>query len=205
MIHKRSIIAGMTDYTGVDLNTMVEHLVEWKENTNRTIKNLENYLESVRDNRDRIYGLGDIESYLTSFINLFKRYVLDFSRLVQELPVNVNQRHIDILEQIYESSKLEENQCVSFKHDHIERSLKDESLRYSLIDKIYADSRGQIVDYKDLSNLSYRLKTFVGSKSDVSGTSLSNIDALELKPNFFGLGINLNHILKRIFQFFKSK
>ena len=33
MIHKRSIIAGMTDYTGVDLNSMVEHLVEWKENT----------------------------------------------------------------------------------------------------------------------------------------------------------------------------
>jgi len=205
MSHRRSIFAGMTDYTGVDLDTIVEHLKEWKENTDKTIKSLEGYIVLVRENWDRLDGPGDIESYLRFFIDLFKRYSVDFTRLINELPFNIEKRHVDILEQIYESSKLEEKQCVSFKHDHIVRSLKDESLRYSLIDKIYEDTRNMIIDYKDLSKFAYRLKTFVGTKRKELETPLAGIDALELKPNIFGIGINLNHLIKRFFRIYKSK
>jgi hypothetical protein len=31
MVHKRSIMAGMTDYTGVSLDDILVHLREWKE------------------------------------------------------------------------------------------------------------------------------------------------------------------------------
>lgn len=150
---ERSIICGMTDYTGVDLETIVDHLKDWKLNTQGTINELKRHLTSVHENWDRIDNPSDIEWFINHFIDLFKRYVGDFARLISELPRTVEQRHIDMLDQIYENSEFKDNKCVHFKNEHIERALKDESLRI-LIDEIYANTREQILDYKDLSNLS---------------------------------------------------
>jgi len=166
MSHERSIFAGMTDYTGVDLDTIIEHLKEWKEYTDETIENLEKYLALVRKNWDRLDGSGDIEDYLTFFIYIFQRYSFDFTRLINELPLEIERRHVNILEQTFQKSEFEKNLCVLFKNNHIERSLKDESLR-SLLDVIYADTRDMIIDYEDLSNLANRLKTFVGTKKKI--------------------------------------
>jgi len=68
------------------------------------------------------------------------------------------------LRQIYQSSTLEDNHCQNFKNDHIERELKDETLRHSLIDPIYEETRGMIIDYLDISNLVRRLEALVGTK-----------------------------------------
>ena len=203
MKNGRSIICGMTDYTGVDLETIVDHLKDWKLNTEGTINELNRHLTSVHENWDRIDNPSDIEWFINDFIDLFKRYVGDFTRLISELPRTVEQRHIDILDQIYENSEFKDNSCVHFKHEHIERALKDESLRI-LIDEIYANTREQILDYKDLSNLHSRLKTYVGHSFNNSTSVLKNIDSLELKPNIFGIGINLNHLIKKFANLFET-
>lgn len=203
MKKERSIICGMTDYTGVDLETIVDHLKGWKLNTEGTINKLNRHLTSVHENWDRIDNPSDIEWFITHFIDLFKRYVGDFARLISELPRTVEQRHIDILDQIYDNSEFKDNSCVHFKHEHIERALKDESLRI-LIDEIYANTREQIFDYKDLSNLSSRLRTYVGHNLNNSTSALKDIDSLELKPNIFGIGINLNHLIKKLANLFET-
>jgi len=66
------------------------------------------------------------------------------------------------------------------------------------LDHIYAETRDQIIDYQDLSNVRYRLQALVGIPPETEREAMKDIDALELKPNFFGLGINLNHIIKRV-------
>jgi len=58
-------------------------------------------------------------------------------------------------------------------------------------------ARNQLV-----SIIQSELNLFVKCKGSVS---ISDVDAIELKPNLFGIGININHIIKRIFNIFGKK
>ncbi|HQF21741.1 MAG TPA: hypothetical protein PLT37_10940 [Kiritimatiellia bacterium] len=206
MTRKRALAAGFTDYTGVSMDDMLAHLRDWKTNTDNTIALLEKHLATVLKNAERLDKPDELESFITHFLDLFRRYSADFGRLLAELPQSVEERHIDIVRQIYDSSQHEDGLCVMFKREHISRPLKDESLRVSLIDRIYGDTRDMIVDYVDLNNLVHRLRTFVGTKTVTTNHLTSDdIDAFELKPNFFGIGLNLNHIIKRVRDFFRRR
>jgi len=191
----------MTDYTGVSLEDIVEHLRDWKRNTDEAISLLEGHLSNVVNARDRLDGPEDIEGYIKACIDLFTRYSFDFGRLIQELPQRVEQRHIEIVNQIFRNSVNEDSTCTAFKRGHIERTLRDERLR-GLLDRIYIDTRGMITDYRDLSNLAPRLRTFLGGSQPASKVSVDDVDALELKPNVLGIGLNVNYIFKRVWAFF---
>jgi hypothetical protein len=119
--------------------------------------------------------------------------------------VSVEPRHIETVKQIRRSSDYEEKSCVQFKSDHIATTLEDESLRHTLLDPIYEDTRGIIVNYFDLSNVSSRLEALVGTQTSGKIQTDNNLDALELKPNLFGIGINLNYLLKKLFSIFRRK
>ena len=122
--------------------------------------------------------------------------------------------HVETISQIFESIRIEEHHCVEFKNEHINRTLEDESKR-PLLDEIYEVTRGLMIDYKDLSNVRRRLTTFVETKPQRLTTfvetkpqvkeNIDNIDLMEIKPNLFGIGLNINNIIKRIKDRFKKK
>jgi hypothetical protein len=141
----------------------------------------------------------DIRIYIDYFSDLFQRYLEDFERLVTGLPRGVHESHIEIISQIDRSSQLEEHRCLAFRQDHINHKLIDESAR-PLLDKIYRESRGMIIDYRDLSNLVPRLRTFVGSP--YSGESK---ELLQLKPTIYGVGIDLKQSARRLREWWKKK
>ena len=205
MTRNRSIIAGFTDYTGVDIYDIIEHMKEWLSDTKEAIDKLKDYKKEVKLLKDRLDDPDDILDYIHHFIDLFERYSNDFSRLINELAVSVEPRHIETVKQIRRSSDYEEKSCVQFKSDHIATTLEDESLRNTLLDPIYEDTRGIIVNYYDLSNVSSRLEALVGTQTSGKIQTDNNLDALELKPNLFGIGINLNYLLKKLFYIFRRK
>ena len=205
MPRERSIIAGFTDYTGVELDDIIEHIKEWRSLTLGAIEKLKNYGKQVELNRNRLHNPNDILSYIKHFIDLFERYSNDFSRLIKELTVSVEHRHIETIKQICKSKDYEEKVCIQFKNDHIEIDLKDESLRNSLVDLIYEDTRGIIVSYYDLSNVVPRIEALEGMQTNGKEQSSNHLDAFELKPNFFGIGLNLNYIFKKIVSKFKRR
>ncbi len=159
---ERSSLAGMTDYTGAPMSVILSHLRGWRTATADTIENLRAFRGKVERERKKLHSPEDILSYIQYFISLFERYLGDFERLLNELPNGVSSAHVEIVQQMYSSSKYEEQVCINFKHEHIERSLKDERLR-GLIDDIYGESRQMLIDCRDLSNLTPRLRTFVGT------------------------------------------
>jgi pyrimidine deaminase RibD-like protein len=160
-------MAGTTDYTGVSMDAILSHVRGWRDSTANTIKALQRLRGQVETHKDRLDWPAEILNFLDCFIDLFGRYLGDFERLASELPRNVSDAHIQIVRQIYNSSSLEERLCVNFKKEHIERSLKDESLR-GLVDRVYAESRDTLIDYRDLSNLEPRLRTFIGTASGLA-------------------------------------
>lgn len=159
---ERSFLAGMTDYTGAPMSVILSHLRGWRTATADTIENLRAFQDRAERERKKLDGPEDILSYIQYFTSLFERYLGDFERLLNELPHGVSAAHVEIVQQMYSSSKSEEQLCINFKHEHIERSLKDESLR-GLIDDVYGESRQMLIDCRDLSNLTPRLRTFVGT------------------------------------------
>lgn len=192
MVHQRNILAGMTDYTGVSLEDILSDFEGWLKLTSKTIEKLQGYITKVEGNKDLIENPREVLSFLHFFINLFERYRNDLETLINEMPAGVVEAHIEIVKQLYESSKLEEDYTIRFKNDWVHKSLPYEEMRL-LLDDIYGETRNIIVDYRDLSNIISRLKTFLRpmTKSD------EVLKDLQLKPSFFGVGLNLNRILAR--------
>lgn len=203
MVKKRSLLAGMTDYTGVSFDDILLHLGDWRDLTAQTITTLQRLREEVEKYSDRLDYPEHVRDYINYFADLFTRYLNDFERLVTESRHSVTNSHLEIVEQLCTSSSHEEHICIQFRRDHIHRSIKDESLRY-LVDEIYRETRGLLVDYKDLGNLLLRLRTFVGATPSPS-PFFKDSEILELKPNFFGLGLNLNHVIKRVTEWWKRR
>ncbi len=203
MTRKRSILAGFTDYTGYSMGDIIAHLRDWKRNTEEVRELLRRHLEAVQNNLDRLDSPGDIESYIRFFLDLYGRFQDDFERLLKELPNGVRSRHVQIVTQIYDGSRRADRLCRGFKEDHIERVLKDESLRYSLIDQIYGDTREMLSDYRDLANLAHRLKTFVEEGTQAASEGV--LDGLDLKPNLWGIGVDVKHWIKKALNWFKAR
>lgn len=202
-VKKRSLVAGMTDYTGVPFDTILAHLRDWKDETGRCLETLRQLRGDAEKHRAQLDAPDDVIAYINLMIDLFTRYLCDFESLVAELPYSVTEAHIEIIRQINASASAEETHCIRFKRNNIERQLKDESLR-TLLDKIYRNSKSMMIDYQDLSNLVPRLSTFVGRPTHAP-PSICDLDILELKPNVFGLGVNLNHMLKRIGEWWSQR
>ena len=152
----------MTDYTGVPFTVVFSHLTDWRNATAASIRVLNGLRGEVEKYSDGLDSPRASLEYVDYFTDLFSRYLGDFERLLTELPRSVSDAHVQMVKQIYDSASQEERHCVAFKNEHIERPLKDEKLRW-LVDDIYAESRQMLIDYKDLSNVVPRLRTFVGT------------------------------------------
>jgi len=74
----------------------------------------------------------------------------------------------------------------TFFHEH------SKGIQYSL-----NKARNQL-----FSIIESELNLFVKPKGRIS---ISDVDAIELKPNIFGIGINVNHIIKRFSNFFGKR
>jgi hypothetical protein len=206
MTKLRSAYRGGTDYTGVPLEDICQHLLEWKESTQELVRKLEDYRLRVMENEKRIDHAGEVLDFILFSSDLFARFLADYDRLLVEIPSGVTEAHLEIISQMVQRSDYHEETCMQFKNDYIARNLRDESIR-PLLDQIYGDTRDEIVNYSDLHNIIPRLRTYVGSKpgNQRRGLSIDDVEALELKPNIFGIGLNLNYIIKRIGKAFRKK
>lgn len=200
MGHQRSLLAGMTDYTGVSLSNILADFENWLKLTSETVEKLQRYAEKIEENRSLIENPREVLSFIYFFINLFERYRNDLEKLLREMLDGIVDVHIETIKQLYESSKLEEDYTIRFKNDWICKSLLHEEMR-PLLDDIYGDTRNLLVDYRDLSNVVKRLRALLRPQTE----SDEVLKDFQLKPNFFGIGVNLNRVFARFRKGKKNK
>src|SRR3954471_19654986 len=102
MTRSRSIMAGMTDYTGVPLTDILEHFADWRAGLDYSVMGLGNIrarLATHTEDRRAADGLG----FLDHFVDLFRRFADDCGRLATEMPTGVRTRHVAVVSQMYES------------------------------------------------------------------------------------------------------
>jgi hypothetical protein len=191
---ERATIAGMTDYTGVPFAAILDHLQEWERNTAGAADKLEASSRRISEIAGKLKNPREVASFCDRFAELFRRYAGDFRRLLAELPNGVRESHVKIIRQLYDSARLEDQSILRFRNDFVYVTLPDESAR-SFLDTIYSEAREVMIDFQDLSNLAPRLETFVGSERPKEV-----LTDLQLKPSFFGIGLNLNRIIARFWR-----
>lgn len=186
----------MTDYTGVTLADILAHFRDWQvglQDSVAVLGNIRTRLESAGPDPRISDGLETIDA----FIDLFDRYLDDFERLLKEMPRGVLPRHIETVRQLYESAAFEEGQCVAFKRNYHLDALQDRDRVQNIFAEVYRLTRDELIDMKDLSNVVSRLRAVAVTPGEVAAPSDSAVNALELKPNFFGVGLNLNWMIDR--------
>ncbi len=186
------MLAGMTDYTGVALEDILGHLRQWRKHTAEVVDYYRDAPAKVDDIATKLEMERDARQFAALSLDLFQRYLADFDRLLEELPRGVREAHVEILVQLVRGIEPAVDLCIAFSNRQINRPLQHEEIR-PFLDRLYAEAEAQLEDYRDLSNVVPRLKTYVGSDGDRSVRGLG--DALELSPNFFGFGVNLKKLI----------
>jgi len=209
MAIQRSILAGMTDYTGAELKDIIEELDIFISLTKRSIKELSNLDIKVQQAPEKFDFPNDIIDHINEFNNKFSRYLIELRRVREEVENSIETRHVESIKNLFINSQFDETACRRFKNDNICRSLKDESVR-PIVDKIYEVTMGVAVDYRNLSNMKACLERFVGTAFKKNESAIEAADKIfDLKPNVFGIGLNLNNAIKFAAnlwkKFFKNK
>lgn len=203
MALKRSAVAGDTNYIGTDISDLRDNLTDWTDKLDDTISTLLISRHEVLGRHHELSNLDSILEFIETMISEFQGFNADLEMLFQGLPVSIEDRHIEISLTLYRRSRELDFLCRHFKAEHINVSLENENNR-PLLDRIYKESRGMVLDLSDLNGFSQRLKSLAGNQERPAKISIEDIEILHLKPNIFGLGINLNYVFKRIFGLVKS-
>jgi hypothetical protein len=96
MTRQRSEIQGGTDYTGVSLTDIYEHLRQWRESTKELLEKLAKYKSQVIQEKSKIDYPDDVIDFIDLSIDVFSRFLPDYDRLLTQIPRGVTEAHIEI-------------------------------------------------------------------------------------------------------------
>ncbi|MDD3006523.1 MAG: hypothetical protein PHX30_03010 [Candidatus Pacebacteria bacterium] len=202
----RDDIAGATDYSHQTLNSIIEDLNDWCINLDDTILFTEKQIQKINtDNNywnDNVYsGFKDAVAYSLKF---FKTAKEELESIKQSIPNGVEANHSTRVGRIGKTA-LEINLRIGkiWNSDYPYGKKDYGSSIFRQTEEVYCKVRDMAVDLMDLGNIPSRLDDFVGYQKDKKDND--SIDALELKPNFFGIGLNFNHIIKKIQKHISNK
>lgn len=173
---------------GSSLEGICVDLQKYKEETEQTLKRLEQNKEKVIQNKDNIdrWDYPEIILFIKLSAELFEACLNEFNRLVSEIPEGVKDYHVDMIADIIKRSLYHDDSCVDYKREYIRKYIRnkvpDQSMR-PLIETIYGHTRDQVVSYKYLADLNKRLTTYIVKKPEQSKTLAEN-NRQKRKPVF---------------------
>ncbi len=101
MEEKRITFFGFTDYSGNSLEFIID---DFKNNylykTRKAIQRLHELDKEVHENYGRLEEPDEVRNHIVCMIARFEGFEYDFTRLLTEIPHGVENRHINIINQI---------------------------------------------------------------------------------------------------------
>lgn len=188
------VFAGTTTFSGASISEVLEYLRECHGATLLTVGELEGLHQRFREELSDPAEITRLDAFTERLIDNLTDVAANLHRLVKEIPRGVLPAHVELVEQMHADTNRYDTVAVRIRDDlRYDPALPSEAANWFL-ERIFSVGREQFVDHHDLPNLAVRLRTFVGVplEPSVSGNAL---DMLELKPNIFGFGININAVL----------
>jgi hypothetical protein len=193
------MIAGMTDYSHQTFDDMFLDLQVW-------IKNLEEVTTIISKNIRKLKELeywkkvdSDFQGIVQYSLKFYDTSIKEISEILSEIQQEVKVHHVKRIRNLYKTATDLDIRYGEIWHNRYEDKDYDNK-NFRLVEELYEQGRGMAIDMRDLSNLAGRLEDFVGRKGKIKTKIGDNVDMLELKPNFFGLGINLNEVIRKFIR-----
>lgn len=160
MTTQRSLVVGMTDYSGVPLEDVIEHFSDWHEFAGRK-RGVLNRLRIELDALGRSHRLAEGTDHLNYCDDVFRRLEYECARLAHELSLGVQERDLDAVVQLYNMVQHADKACVEFQKS-LKLYEKPSSESDVALGSVYRETRDGILAFLNLPNTIPRLRTFLG-------------------------------------------
>jgi hypothetical protein len=159
--HKRSVIPGATDYTGVALPDIVADIRGWSRMCDAVSARLVTCeLDLARYGRPQAARAA--ERIIDHFTEVMARYQRGFEHLAAHLPSGVGQSDVEIATELYESTKIEYLVCTTFERSLALPSGGDLTEFGGAPARACACVQEAMLDMRDLGNVLPRLRILMG-------------------------------------------
>jgi len=201
----RSELAGMTDYRHQTFEDMVSDMRKWVNSLEETIRAMNQLVEKIREVE---YWDGvpyDFRALVAYAMKFYKTSVTEISEMLVQFAKEVKNGHVVRIKSLGKlAGEINRDFGLAWNRDYgIKEYGKDE---FKLVEKIYEEGRGMAIDMLDLSNLAERLEDFIGTKGEVANEGKRKFSWLIMKPNFYGIGVDLRRIkLSSLFNSIRKK
>lgn len=163
----KGLLGGMTDYSHQSFDDIIEDLDHEFRNISAFIDAIEKNIKSVQESgywQDKV--LSDFKMIVGYSLKHYKTSQKELVEIKDEIQKEVQEHHCKRLSRI--SSVAHEINIDIGKIWHQEYHKKEYGNNdFSLVERIYADTRDMAVNLLDISNISERLKDFVGKKGNI--------------------------------------
>ncbi len=193
----RSVIPGTTDYRIQSFEDMILDFRGYIRELKKALKTLKVNIRKLKQLKywDKVDW--DFQRLVEYSIKFYDTAIVEISDILGEIQEEVGLHHVRRARQLGETAaelNVRYGRIWHQEYRNKEYSNKD----FKLVERLYEEGRNMALSMKDLSNLAERLDDFVGKKVVRKEKGKSIMDALELKPNWFGLGINLKKLASRL-------
>lgn len=203
----RALIVGSTDYSSQSLEEIKTDLDAWVSSLSSSIETLESYKQLLIESNYWTSVYGPFRSLVEKTIYLFRSYKNEIESIVVEMNSTIQDNHVKRLLRIGENGLAINLKNGSLWHRQYPDNLKDyNNDQFGIVESIYGEIGDMAGDLQDLCNVANKLGDFIGFSNKTNKSIISEAnDVIDLKPNFFGLGININALFKKIFKKTKQK
>lgn len=194
------MLAGFTDYSSQSLNDILIDLKEWintLEDTNHKVNNLLKELE-----KSLYFSYIDEEflNYVKYSLSVYESSKNEIVNIIKDMEFAIKEHHVKRLNRIGKQADKINRRIGKIWHQVYTKTKDYNNPNFVKVEFIYSEIGDTAADLLDISNASDRLDDFVGMKLLISKKNkIDDVnEIIELKPNFFGLGINMNKIISKL-------
>lgn len=192
----RGELAGMTDYRHQTFEDMVSDLRKWVNSLEEAIRNVNQTVEKLEEVG---YWDGvpyDFKATVAYSVKFYKTSVEEINDMLVQFGKEVKSGHVVRIKRLSRlASELNRDYGTGWNRDYGRKEYG--KAEFKLVEKIYEEGRGMAIDMLDLSNLAERLEDFVGTKGENVSGGKKRIPWLIMKPNFYGIGLDLRKMKLR--------
>ena len=194
----RGLFAGFTDYSHQSLFDIVSDLRIWRESLNTSVKFLDDLVAEIKKNYwsnvPNFY-----KNYMFYCIKFFNTAVVELDDIIPQLN-SVQENHIKRLRKISNvAHRINIDIGKMWHQEYPDKYIDYENFYFLKVERVYHEIRGMAADLLDLDNAAGRLEDFIG-RTDLKEKNRTVNDIFEFKPNFYGVGININNLIRKIFK-----
>ncbi|MCH7827204.1 MAG: hypothetical protein IIC75_04400 [Bacteroidetes bacterium] len=197
----RSIIAGLTDYSAQTIGEMSDDLQEWNSYLSEVCSRLNKIINELKESGYWEKAYYNFCEFVLHCIDFYERSNEEIKEIRSEIQNEIQMHHVSRLRTIGMKADELNREIGKLWHREYPNNMKDyTNPDFLKVETLYGKSRDAVANLLDLINLASRLQDFVGKKRGGDSKSVDLNEIVELKPNFMGLGININALIKKLFK-----